>query len=172
VPGLAFGYEEAIGYCTDPEAVADKDGITTLVRILDLAARLKDAGSSVAERLDDIATRFGVHHTSQLAFRVGDLGLIGEAMARIRAVPPTTLAGDPVTVANLADGWAGLPPTDGLLFEGGTVRAVVRPSGTEPKLKCYLQVKRPAGGDLASERRNAATLMAAARAELTVALGL
>ena len=172
VPGLAFGYEEAIGYCTDPEAVADKDGITTLVRILDLAARLKDAGSSVAERLDDIATRFGVHHTSQLAFRVADLGLIGEAMARIRDVPPTTLAGDPVTVADLADGWAGLPPTDGLLFEGGTVRAVVRPSGTEPKLKCYLQVKRPAGGDLASERANAASVMATARAELTVALGL
>ena len=172
VPGLAFGYEEAIGYCTDPEAVADKDGITTLVRILDLASRLKDAGSSVAQRLDDIAAAFGVHHTSQLAFRVADVSLIGEAMARIRSTPPAALAGDPVSVSDLADGWAGLPPTDGLLFEGTTVRAVVRPSGTEPKLKCYLQVKRPAGGDLASERAQAAATMASARAELAAALGL
>jgi phosphomannomutase len=172
VPGLAFGYEEAIGYCTDPEAVADKDGITTLVRILDLAARLRAAGTTVADRLDEIARDFGVHHTSQLAFRVADLSLIGDAMARIRVLPPTTLAGDPVTVADLADGWAGLPPTDGLLFDGASVRAVVRPSGTEPKLKCYLQVRRPAGEGLAESRAAAAAAMAAARADLTAALGL
>jgi phosphomannomutase len=172
VPGLAFGYEEAIGYCTDPEAVADKDGITTLVRILDLAARLRAAGTTVADRLDEIARDFGVHHTSQLAFRVADLSLIGDAMARIRALPPTTLAGDPVTVADLADGWAGLPPTDGLLFDGASVRAVVRPSGTEPKLKCYLQVRRPAGEGLAESRAAAAAAMALARVDLTAALGL
>ncbi|MBN9106480.1 MAG: phospho-sugar mutase [Propionibacteriaceae bacterium] len=172
VPGLAFGYEEAIGYCTDPEAVADKDGITTLVRILDLAARLREAGTTVADRLDEIAREFGVHHTSQLAFRVADLSLIGDAMARIRALPPTTLAGDPVTVADLADGWAGLPPTDGLLFDGASVRAVVRPSGTEPKLKCYLQVRRPAGEGLAESRAAAAAAMALARVDLTAALGL
>jgi phosphomannomutase len=172
VPGLAFGYEEAIGYCTDPGAVADKDGITTLVRILDLAARLRAAGTTVADRLDEIARDFGVHHTSQLAFRVADLSLIGDAMARIRSLPPTALAGDPVTVADLADGWAGLPPTDGLLFDGASVRAVVRPSGTEPKLKCYLQVRRPAGEGLAESRAAAAAAMALARVDLTAALGL
>jgi len=142
------------------------------VRILDLAARLRAAGTTVADRLDEIARDFGVHHTSQLAFRVADLSLIGDAMARIRALPPTTLAGDPVTVADLADGWAGLPPTDGLLFDGASVRAVVRPSGTEPKLKCYLQVRRPAGEGLAESRGAAATAMAVARADLTAALGL
>jgi phosphomannomutase len=172
VPGLVFGYEEAIGYCTDPAAVADKDGITTLVRILDLASRLRAAGTTVAERLDEIAREFGVHHTSQLAFRVADLSLIGDAMARIRAVPPATLAGDPVAVIDLAEGWAGLPPTDGLLFEGNAVQAVVRPSGTEPKLKCYVQVRRPVGEALDAARAQAATTMAAARADLAAALGL
>ncbi len=172
VPGLAFGYEEAIGYCTDPDAVADKDGITTLVRILDLTARLRAASTTVADRLDQIALEFGVHHTSQLAFRVADLRLISDAMARIRTVPPTVLAGDRVSVIDLADGWAGLPPTDGLLFEGASVRAVVRPSGTEPKLKCYLQVGRPAGEDLPASREDAAAAMAAARSDLTAALGL
>lgn len=172
VPGLAFGYEEAIGYCTDPVAVADKDGITTLVRILDLASRLRASGTTVSDRLDEIATEFGVHHTSQLAFRVADLSLIGDAMARLRTVPPTSLAGDPVSVTDLADGWSGLPPTDGLLFEGASVRAVVRPSGTEPKLKCYLQVRRPAGGELAAARSEAAATMAAARADLASALSL
>lgn len=172
VPGLALGYEEAIGYCTDPEAVADKDGITTLVRILDLAARLRAAGTTVAGRLDEIAAEFGVHHTSQLAFRVADLSLIADAMARIRTLPPVAVAGDPVTVSDLAEGWSGLPPTDGLLFEGDTVRAVVRPSGTEPKLKCYVEVRRPAGEDLATARAEASATMAAARADLTAALGL
>jgi phosphomannomutase len=172
VPGLAFGYEEAIGYCTDAAAVPDKDGITTLVRILALVAGLKAAGSSIAERLEEIATTYGVHLTSQLSFRVADLSLIADAMARVRATPPSALAGQPVTSVDLATGSADLPPTDGMLFTGDQVRVVVRPSGTEPKLKCYLQVRLAAGGDLASERARAAELMAQARADMTRALGL
>ncbi len=172
VPGLAFGYEEAIGYCTDAAAVPDKDGITTLVRILALVAELKAAGQTVAQRLDEIARDYGVHLTSQLAFRVADLSLIADAMARVRATPPVELAGEPVSATDLATGGAELPPTDGMLFEGASVRVVVRPSGTEPKLKCYLQVRLPAGGDLASDRARAAELMARARADMTTALGL
>jgi phosphomannomutase len=172
VPGLAFGYEEAIGYCTDAAAVPDKDGITTLVRILALVAGLKAAGSSIAERLDEIAATYGVHLTSQLSFRVADLSLIADAMARVRATPPSALAGEPVTSVDLATGSAELPPTDGMLFTGDQVRVVVRPSGTEPKLKCYLQVRRPAGGDLGAERARAAVVMAQARADMTRALGL
>jgi phosphomannomutase len=172
VPGLAFGYEEAIGYCTDAPAVPDKDGITTLVRILTLVAGLKATGSSVAERLDEIARRYGVHLTSQLSFRVSDLSLIGEAMARVRATPPSVLAGAPVSAVDLAVGSADLPPTDGMLFHSDAVRVVVRPSGTEPKLKCYLQVRLPAGGDLVSDRARAAAVMAQARADMTAALGL
>lgn len=172
VPNLAFGYEEAIGYCTDAAAVPDKDGITTLVRVLTLAAQLKAERSSIAERLDEIGRSYGVHLTSQLSFRVADLSLIADAMARIRAIPPVALAGEPVAAVDLALGSPELPPTDGMLFTGDTVRVVVRPSGTEPKLKCYLQVKADVGADLAAARVGAAQRMAMARADMTAALGL
>ncbi len=172
VPNLAFGYEEAIGYCTDAAAVPDKDGITTLVRVLTLAAQLKAERSSIAERLDEIARSYGVHLTSQLSFRVADLSLIADAMARIRAIPPVALAGEPVAAVDLALGSPELPPTDGMLFTGDTVRAVVRPSGTEPKLKCYLQVKADVAADLTATRVAAAQRMAMARADMTAALGL
>ena len=110
MPDLAFGYEEAIGYCTDAAAVPDKDGITTLVRVLTLAAGLKAAGQTIADRLDEIARTYGLHLTSQLAFRVSELQLIGEAMARVRATPPSMLAGEAVTAVDLAAGSADLPP--------------------------------------------------------------
>lgn len=172
VPGLAYGYEEAIGYCTDPAAVPDKDGITALVRILALVADLKASGRSVADRLDELATRYGVHLNSQLAFRVSDLQIIADAMARVRAAAPTELAGQPVTALDLATGSAELPPTDAMLFTGTSVRVVVRPSGTEPKLKCYLQVTAPAQAELRSARTTAAAQMAALRADVAAALGL
>ncbi len=174
VPGLALGYEEAIGYCTDPDAVADKDGITALVRIVGMAAALKAAGTTVAERLDDLARTYGLHLTSQLAFRVADLSLITDAMARLRAHPPATLGGEPVAFSDLADGWRGLPPTDGVLLAGEHVRVVARPSGTEPKLKCYLQVRLPAAdsADVGAARRRAEEAMAGVRAEMAAALGL
>ncbi len=174
VPGLAFGYEEAIGYCTDPAAVADKDGISTLARLLALVADLKAAGSTIAERLDAIARQFGLHVTSQLSYRVSDLSLIADAMARVRANPPATLAGEAVAVSDLAQGWQGLPPTDGVLLESERVRVVVRPSGTEPKLKCYLQVRLSAAEtvELGVARALAAATMTQVRAEMGEALGL
>ena len=174
VPGLAFGYEEAIGYCTDPAAVADKDGISALTRILALAAGLRAQGLTVADRLDELALSHGVHLTSQLAFRVADLAVISDAMARLRAAPPATLAGGAVAASDLATGWRGLPPTDGMLLEGGPVRVVVRPSGTEPKLKCYLQVRLPpaAPDDLPAGRAEASAIMERLRAEVTGVLGL
>jgi phosphomannomutase len=172
VPDLAFGYEEAIGYCTDAAAVPDKDGITTLVRVLTLAAALKAEGLTIADRLDEIARTYGLHLTSQLSFRVADLTLIGAAMARVRSAPPSELAGEPVAASDLALGSADLPPTDGMLFAGDSVRVVVRPSGTEPKLKCYLQVQLPPTNDLAGARAVAGGRMAAARADMARALGL
>ena len=174
VPDLAFGYEEAIGYCTDAAAVPDKDGITTLVRVLTLAAGLKASGRTIADRLDEIARTYGLHLTSQLAFRVSELRLIGEAMTRVRTSPPSVLAGEAVTAFDLATGSADLPPTDGMLFEGGSVRVVVRPSGTEPKLKCYLQVKLGVddSNDLGAARARAGELMSRARADMAAALGL
>jgi phosphomannomutase len=174
VPGLAFGYEEAIGYCVDPEAVPDKDGISALVRVLTLAAELKAANRTLADRLDEIATRYGVYVTDQLAVRVADLGMIAAAMARLRADPPRELDGEPVTVVDLASGTAELPPTDAVLITGESLKVVVRPSGTEPKLKCYLEARRPPSSSvpLAQDRRLARARLARIRGEMSVALGL
>nr|NLI49620.1 phospho-sugar mutase [Propionibacterium sp.] len=174
VPGLAFGYEEAIGYCTDPASVPDKDGITALVRVLALVARLRAEGRTVADALDDLVRTYGLHHTAQMSFRVGDLTIIADAMRRLRARPPATLAGVPVTAEDLADGWRGLPPTDAVLLAGGPVRVVVRPSGTEPKLKCYLQVTRSVAesADPDAARAAASGIMARVQADVRAALGL
>jgi phosphomannomutase len=145
VPGLAFGYEEALGYCVDPAHVRDKDGISALLLLCELAAALKAEGRTLVDLLDEIAEAHGLHATDQLSVRVTDLAEIGAAMSRLRAAPPATLGGYPVESADdLSLGSAELPPTDGLRYRlGEGARVVVRPSGTEPKLKCYLEVVVP-----------------------------
>ena len=165
VPGLAFGYEEAIGYCVDPAAVPDKDGITALLRVLAVAAGLKATGHTLADRLDEIASTYGVFATDQLSVRVADLSLISAAMSRLRATDLRELAGEPVRMTDLAAGTAELPPTDAVLITGATVKVVVRPSGTEPKLKCYLEARLPAGlpTPLSPDRRRARALLVAIR---------
>lgn len=155
VPELAFGYEEAIGYCTDPTAVPDKDGITTAVRVLNLAAELAAQGSSIAKRLDEIAARFGVQLTDHLALRTDDPATIARIMSRLRAHPPAQLVGQNAECIDYSLGWSSLPATEALAFVGTSTRVVVRPSGTEPKLKCYLQVTRPPSEDLATARTDA-----------------
>ncbi len=174
VPGLVFGYEEAIGYCVDPEAVPDKDGISALVRVLALAAGLRAQGRTLADRLDEIDRTYGVHATDQLAFRVADLSLIREATARLREQPPTSLVGQPITVVDLGTGSPELPPTDGIRLLGSSVTVVVRPSGTEPKLKCYLEARIPAdrSQDLPAARAEARRVLDALRAEISGLLGL
>lgn len=142
VEGLAFGYEEALGYCVDPEHVRDKDGVSALLLLCELAAQAKADGRTLLDLLDDLAIGHGLHATDQVSVRVTDLSLIGATLDRLRVTPPTSMGGFAVTSAeDLAVGSPDLPPTDGLryrLAEGG--RVVVRPSGTEPKLKCYLEV--------------------------------
>ena len=174
VPGLAFGYEEAIGYCVDPAAVPDKDGISALIRVLTLTAELKASGRTLADRLDEIALTYGVYETDQLSVRVDDLELIAAAMARLRAAPPIELAEEPVEVADLSDGSPTLPPTDAVMITGPTLKVVVRPSGTEPKLKCYLEVRVPRerSQGLAEDRRLAGRRLGRIRTEMSAALGL
>ncbi len=177
VPGLVFGYEEALGYCVAPALVRDKDGITAALLIAELAASLKARGRTLIAALDDLAVRFGVHATDQLAVRVEDVSLIADAMARLRANPPTTLAEQTVTsVEDLSQGGGDLPPTDGLRYRtDGGVRVVVRPSGTEPKLKCYLEAVVPVSYGvvgLPGARSAAARRLAQTRSDLVVALGL
>ena len=173
-PGMVFGYEEAIGYCTDPSRVRDKDGVTAAVRVADLVATLKAAGRGPADLLDDLARAHGLHKTAPLTFRVDDVALIAEGMARLRANPPATLAGATVTaVHDLSDGWEGLPPTDGLmLLTEADDRVIARPSGTEPKLKCYLEVIVPVAesGDVPHEE--AAARLRTIAAELSEVLGM
>ncbi|MBK3647483.1 phospho-sugar mutase, partial [Streptomyces sp. MBT33] len=144
VDGLRFGYEEALGYCVDPEGVRDKDGITAALLITELASTLKEENRTLLDLLDDLAVKHGLHATDQLAVRVQDLSVIARAMERLRENPPTSLAGLPVTKAeDLTQGTDKLPPTDGLRYTLEGARVIVRPSGTEPKLKCYLEVVVP-----------------------------
>ncbi|MVA76436.1 phospho-sugar mutase [Auraticoccus sp. F435] len=174
VPGLAFGYEEALGYCCDPRAVADKDGITALVRVLALAARLRAEGSTLLGRLEELARTHGLHATDQLSVRVRDLAVISTAMSTLRAAPPAELLGEPTEVVDLAAGSEQLPPTDAVLLRTSSTQVVVRPSGTEPKLKCYLEVRlSPAeSADVPAARVRAAGLLATLREEMAAALGL
>ncbi|MGV3562176.1 MAG: phospho-sugar mutase [Nocardioides sp.] len=145
VEGLAFGYEEALGYCCDPEHVKDKDGVSALLLLCELAASLKAEGRTLLDLLDDLAREHGLHATDQVSVRVSDLSLISGAMERLRTSPPTSLGGLSVLgVDDLALGSDSLPPTDGLRFRlDSGARVVVRPSGTEPKIKCYLEVVVP-----------------------------
>ncbi|MEV7179146.1 phospho-sugar mutase [Kitasatospora sp. NPDC093679] len=178
--GLRYGYEEALGYCVDPEGVRDKDGITAALLIAELAATLKRSGRTLTDLLDDLALEHGLHATDQLSARVDDLALIAEAMHRLRERPPTVLAGLQVTRADdLTAGSADLPATDGLRYylagEGvRSARIVVRPSGTEPKLKCYLEVVLPVAdaAGLADARVRAAALLDGIKRDLAAAAGI
>ncbi|MER6298177.1 phospho-sugar mutase [Kitasatospora sp. NPDC001539] len=178
--GLRYGYEEALGYCVDPQGVRDKDGITAALLVAELAATLKQSGRTLTDLLDDLALEHGLHATDQLSVRVQDLSLIADAMRRLREQPPTVLAGLTVTRADdLSAGSAELPPTDGLRYylSGESVRSariVVRPSGTEPKLKCYLEVVLPvdSAADLAAARGRAADLLDAVKRDLARAAGI
>jgi phosphomannomutase len=176
VPGLAFGYEEALGYCCDPDHVKDKDGVSALLLLCELAALAKAAGRSLVEVLDDLAVEHGLHATDQVSVRVPDLSLITAAMERLRATPPTELGGLAVEqVDDLALGSADLPPTDGLRFRlADSARVVVRPSGTEPKLKCYLEVVVPVdeGAGVDAARISAASRLDALGRDIEAALGL
>lgn len=173
MPDLRFGYEEALGYCVDPTAVKDKDGITASLLMLEMVAALKAEGRGPQDVLDDLARTFGLYSTSQLSVRVADLSLISDAMARLRADPPTVLGGRGVIrMDDLEKGVDGLPPTDGLRFTLPDARVIIRPSGTEPKLKCYLQVVVPVTGDVVAARGAAQSELEALRSSVAEALAL
>ncbi|MCX5341298.1 phospho-sugar mutase [Streptomyces atratus] len=175
VDGLRYGYEEALGYCVDPEGVRDKDGITAALLVAELASVLKERGRTLLGLLDDIAVEHGLHATDQLSVRVEDLSVIADAMRRLREQPPTALAGLAVTSAeDLSQGTEQLPPTDGLRYHLQGARVIVRPSGTEPKLKCYLEVVVPVGSadELPAARARGAQLLAGIQQDLAAAAGI
>jgi phosphomannomutase len=153
VKNLGFAYEEAIGYCVRPDLVRDKDGLSTAVAVARMVSRLKGEGSTIAGLLDDLARRNGLYLSSQLSVRFEDLSQIPQVMAKLRNTPIGTLAQSPVTeVVDLSEGWGSLPPTEGILMHTERKdQVVVRPSGTEPKLKCYLEVIESVSADASFE---------------------
>jgi phosphomannomutase len=167
LPGstLTYAYEEAIGHCVDPAAVRDKDGISAAVLACDLVATLKQQGRSVLDALDELARRFGVHVGAAVSQSVTDADDATALMRRLRVSPPRRLAGFSSTTTDLLQG-EGLQRTDALIFAGGdadtSVRVVVRPSGTEPKVKYYIEVRSAVGcdldGDLCGVRERATAL--------------
>lgn len=155
VPDLRFGYEEALGYCTQPTVVRDKDGIAAALAVLACTAALRDQGRTLLDVLDEIAYQHGLYRTAQVSIRVRQINQIPQIMRTLRTAPPERIAELPVQqVIDLANGWQGLPPTDGLILDlGDANRVIIRPSGTEPKVKCYLQVVEPVTTDLAHARQ-------------------
>ena len=172
VPGLAYAYEEALGYCVAPHVAADKDGISATVHVLALARELRDRGASLLDRLDEIAADHGVYATTQLSLRVSDVAAVAPLLTRLKMAPPTQLGGlDVVQLDDLGAGSVDLPPTPGVRLRLSTgARVVVRPSGTEPKLKCYLEVVLDAVDGVPAARLAAAARLDAVRRDLADAL--
>jgi len=140
VPNLIFGYEEALGYCVDSTQVRDKDGLSAALIVADIASQLANQGYTLGDQLDRLMQRYGYHSTGQISIRVTDLNVISNLMGKLRNSPPAQIAGVEAKFEDMQHGTKILPGTDALRFtlsDGRTV--IIRPSGTEPKLKCYLQ---------------------------------
>jgi phosphomannomutase len=173
--GLIFGYEEALGYCVAPGLVRDKDGISAAVLMADYVAELKASGRTLSDAIDDLARSYGVYLTRQVSARFADLSLIGQTMTMLMDSPPASLGGSEVTATDdMSAGFNGLPGTTGLhLATAAGARVIIRPSGTEPKVKAYLEVVAPVeGDDVASARAAAARAMDALESDVQDALGL
>jgi phosphomannomutase len=142
IEDLAFGYEEAIGYAVDSATVNDKDGISAAIFLAQIATTLAEQGKDLNDLLDEVWARHGFHATEQISIRVSDMGAITTLLNRIRTNPPREIAGRTVeSIDDLAAPSDGLPPTDGLrIWLSGGIRIIIRPSGTEAKLKCYIEV--------------------------------
>lgn len=139
VSDLSFGYEEALGYCIDPTFTPDKDGISAALAIAELAATLKAEGMDLLDLLRGLAKRYGHLATGQVSIRVTDLSVIGKIMSAVKSNPVAQILGQDAEFENLELG-KNLPATEGVIFTTSSYRVIIRPSGTEPKLKCYLQV--------------------------------
>jgi phosphomannomutase len=142
VKGLAFGYEEALGYAVDAKTVNDKDGISAAITVAQIATDLAADGKTLLDLLDEIWSRHGFHATEQISIRLSDLSKADVILGGLRNNPPQNIAGRVVTsIDDLATPTDGLPPTDGLrIWLDGGVRIIIRPSGTEAKMKCYIEV--------------------------------
>ena len=161
VDNLTFGYEEALGYCVDPQSVSDKDGISAAAVFMEMVAHLKSQNTSIWQVLDELSLAHGLHATDQVSVRVTSSDQVPVTMSRIRNSSPKVMGGLPVSrIDDLAVGLAGLPKTDAVIIHlSGNdhikkARVIIRPSGTEPKIKCYLEVV-VSGSDLVIAQQTA-----------------
>jgi phosphomannomutase len=139
VPNLIFGYEEALGYCVDSKRVKDKDGLSAALVVADIATTLAASGYTIGDQLEKLGARDGYFATDQISIRVKDLSIIENLMKKLRTNPIQVLDGQTVVFTDYLNGWGNLPGTDAIQLDlADGRRVIVRPSGTEPKLKCYL----------------------------------
>jgi len=161
IPNLRFGYEEALGYAVDALSVNDKDGISAALMIAQCAGELKAEGRTMADYLDEIWSTYGFHATEQISIRVNSIAQVDTLLARLRKNPPQSIGGFALTQADdLERPTDGLPPTNGLRYWfGPNLRVIIRPSGTEAKMKCYIELCAP--------QNEAILTLPALRSELT-----
>ncbi len=173
VPGLVYGYEEALGYLVDPAKVRDKDGISAAIDFLSLVSELKAQGRTIVDHLADFASEFGAHASGQISLRVDDLADIGRMMAALRAAPPASIGAFPVaSIDDFIDGFEQYPASDILRIHlANGARVIVRPSGTEPKLKVYLDAS-ITEGDAAARQSAASAVIADLDAGMRTLLGV
>jgi phosphomannomutase len=140
VQNLVFGFEEALGYLVDPDIIRDKDGISAAVDFLGLASELKADGKTIEDHLADFAETFGAYASSQISLRFSDLSEIPRVMNTVRANPPQAVGGLAVRqIDDFEHGFSDFGPNDILrIWMDDGSRIVIRPSGTEPKLKVYI----------------------------------
>jgi phosphomannomutase len=140
VPNLLFGYEEALGYAVDPTRTPDKDGISAALVALTIADRLSQSGKTLGEHLAELKRKYDYRPTAQVSVRVESKAAVRDILDRLTATPPTELQGRSLSVIDLSKPAGALPPTDGLKLEiDGGDWVILRPSGTEPKFKAYLE---------------------------------
>jgi len=146
IENLIFGYEEAIGYCVDPEFVRDKDGIATALLLVELFSYLKSQNLEARDILNKIYEDYGVHVTKQVSFRFASVEKAKEITLKLTTNAPKEI--DEFVIEKVEDmnkGIDNLPPSSGVRLTFNNGRIIIRPSGTEPKLKCYMEVFTSAG---------------------------
>ena len=166
IPNLGFGYEEALGYAVDALSVNDKDGVSAALMLAQCQGVLAERGMTVLDYLDEVWNKYGFHRTEQISIRVEDLAQVDVTLARLRSTKPTAIAGFAVTLfEDLLVPSGNLPPTNGLrIWLDNGIRIIIRPSGTEAKLKCYIEVVRPGGSP--ADKAEAEEMVVALRSQL------